>query len=131
MNIVRQRKYEFLVKKLFIKLAKITLGDRYKKVKLKISYDEHNFVNTFYWDEQKIILQYYSIAKRIKKGYDNSYYEKRHEKIDKIIHNNRRNSIRFILLHELKHSLQLLENKEQNELQADDYAIKILQSMII
>jgi len=127
-------KHNSLLKSLFQKLAILTLGVNYGQVRLNILYDKCIMGNCYYPKDKLIEFNYYTIKLRIKKGYSDDYYEGRRQKINNIIHNNKKKCLRFILLHELYHHKQRHFQKKGSdyprairEREADDFAINTLQ----
>ena len=130
---IREAKRKKLIQKLFRNLAIITLGVKYQEVKLKFKYDDSDLSNRFWFRKKLVEFSPKSVNYRIKDGYNDGYYNGRKEKLDKIIHNNKKNCIRFIMLHEIYHYKQFYFDKktvsypkQKRELEADNYAITTL-----
>jgi hypothetical protein len=124
-----------LIKKLFKNIAKDIPSDI--PTELRINADDnyskcYSFVN-YYNFKNKITLSLIGLKERIKWGYSNDYYSGRHEKLAFVLHN-KKLALRFILLHELGHTVmrkelgleEMHKSKEVCEKFADDFAIEQL-----
>jgi len=110
----RQIKQKKLIKKLFVNIVKdldikkdIPLNIRFKKNGWAsyCSTKSHNNIIS-----KQVIGYCISDTKKItKEGYPNDYYYGRADYLNKYIKHNKHNSIRFILLHELKHAIDYRE----------------------
>jgi Zn-dependent peptidase ImmA (M78 family) len=81
------------------------------------SYADHYANNT----RHTIGINLLSLRRRIIKGYNNSYYSGRHNKLSFVI-GNKRLALRFVIYHELGHCL-LREQGNNSEVNADNFAI--------
>ena len=132
----RIHKRNELIQKLFTKLSIITLGVKYKEVKLLINYNKNK--KTSQYCDKVITLSYYGVKYFAKNGYSNNYYQGRHEKINAIVKNAIKTELRFVLLHELYHFKQrviqrksydyCINSRREIEEDADDFAIDKIKS---
>lgn len=79
-----------------------------------------------------ISINLLSLKKRVREGYSSKYYDNRPLFINSYVVKNRKNTIRFIMFHEIKHAIDMhkLRNKrfriKVSEKDADDFAINKL-----
>lgn len=129
----RQEVEKKLVKQLFWNIVK---NEKIDRQGLSVSIDNRtSFSHCYsYFDgSYKITLSIAGAKIRIKEGYTDCYYQGRKELLAKYTLHNLHNEIRFLIYHELKHSIDRSNNKDYNrwperrrEYQADSYALSKL-----
>ena len=141
----RQDKRKKLIKDLFEELKGSIIKYNPDNVKIKFRVQKGysgNSSGVTYWSDKdsdkldllSIKLNLYSFKRRYKEGYTDYYYKDRGRFLNNYILHNRKNALKFILLHELAHCKIALHNKtnyskvdkSNNERLADRIAIKLL-----
>ncbi len=137
----KEKREKILIQKLFNDIRKQTIPE-YSKIKLRIAKirNRGGCCLAYYSSEDKenkyptriyITINLTNIKLKSKIGYCNDYYEGRHEKL-KFVIGNKHKALRFIILHELRHAYQRINNTLKHydtlnkEIDADDYAVKTL-----
>jgi len=114
----RKLKQTKLIKKLVYNIVKDNNID-IKNIPLKIGIYKNRLYSScisYYHNNndvkrQKIIIGLYGVKYNAKKGYTDSYYIGRGQKINPIISHSIKKSLRFVILHEVKHAIDIRQYK--------------------
>jgi hypothetical protein len=140
-NMNRQAKRKKLIKTLAYKIIEKYCPNQ--NIKVRINIDSYRPCHFAFWNEKEkltkgiILLNLKFIKYKVKAGYSNSYYIERTERLECLL-NNRKANLYFIILHELKHCMDYIENinarklygNSQLEYNADSFALEHLNEYI-
>jgi len=127
---IKEKKQKELIKKLFKNyVKKLSIEKLPIKIRVTKSYISFSKTWNFHYNNKPaknfVNIGLKGIKYFSKKGYSDSYYNGRHEYLNFLI-GNKHLHLRFVILHELKHSIDRLTENEVTEKNADIFAIEKL-----